>query len=213
MAEKDQRQTYPLAPANGYSRSDEEAASEHSKELRRKKCIKYTVYGVAFAIFQTGVILVFVLFVMKVRTPKFRVRSATFETFDVVASNPSFNLNMNAELSVKNKNFGQYEFENSTIIFLYRGLQVGSALVSKAKVGILSTKKFNVVVDLSSTGLPSNSMLGSDLNSGFLPLSSQAQLTGKVKLMMVMKKKKATEMNCTMEVNISTKELQNLMCK
>ncbi|XP_059669747.1 late embryogenesis abundant protein At1g64065-like [Cornus florida] len=214
MAEKDQTPTYPLAPTNGYVRSDEEAAgSELSKELCRKKRMKCLAYAVAFAVFQTGVILIFSLTVMKIKNPKFRVRSASFETFEVVASNPSFNLRMNAELGVKNTNFGHYKFDNSTITFFYKGVQVGSAIVPNARAKARSTKKFNVVVDLSSTGVPSNSELGSDLDSGILPLSSQSNLKGKVELMKVMKKKKSVDMNCTMELNISTKELRHLTCK
>ncbi|XP_059669746.1 late embryogenesis abundant protein At1g64065-like [Cornus florida] len=214
MAEKDQRQTYPLAPTNGYVRSDEEAAgSELSKELRRKKRMKCLAYAVAFAVFQTGVILLFSLTVMKIKNPKFRVRSATFETFEVVTSNPSFNLRMNAELGVKNTNFGHYKFDDSTITFSYKGVQVGSAIVQKARARARSTKKFNVVVDLSSTGLPSNLELGNDLNSGFIVLSSESRLKGKVELMKVMKKKKSTDMSCTMEVYISSQDVRNVKCK
>ncbi|XP_059625445.1 late embryogenesis abundant protein At1g64065-like [Cornus florida] len=207
MAEKEQKQAYPLAPANGYGRSDEEGASALAKEVRRKQRMKCFAYVVAFAVFQTGVILIFALTVMKVKTPKFRVRSATFETFSVTTS--SFDMRMNAELGVKNTNFGHYKYDNSTIAFFYRGEQVGSAFVSKARAKARSTKKLNVTVGLSST----NSALGNDFSSGILPLSSTSRLTGKVELMKVMKKKKATNMNCTMEINIATKQLQNLKCK
>uniref|UniRef100_A0A5B7ADR9 Late embryogenesis abundant protein LEA-2 subgroup domain-containing protein n=1 Tax=Davidia involucrata TaxID=16924 RepID=A0A5B7ADR9_DAVIN len=216
MAEKGQ-QVYPMSQANGPARAkhDEEAATVPSEELRRKKRMKCLAYVAAFAVFQTGIILLFALTVMKIKSPKFRVRSATFETFDVVSttSPPSFNIKMNAELGVKNTNFGHYKFDNTTITFFYKGTPVGSAIVPKARAKARSTKKFNIVVDLASTDLPSNSELGNDLNSGVLLLSSQSTLRGKVELMKVMKKKKSTDMNCTMEIHISTKELRNVICK
>ncbi|XP_059627406.1 late embryogenesis abundant protein At1g64065-like [Cornus florida] len=174
MAEKEQQPGYNSAAPYNYGRADEEA---QTKELKRQKRKKLILYIAAFAVFQTIVIVIFSLTVMKVKTPKFRVRTASFETFSVTAS--SFDMRMNARLGVKNTNFGPYKFDDSTITFYYRA----------------------------------SSELGSDFNSGILPLSSTSRLTGKVELMLVMKKKKATNMNCTMEVNIATQQLQNLKCK
>jgi hypothetical protein len=76
MAEKTNQ---PLAPANRYPRSDEESDTLQSKELRRKKRVKLAVYIAAFAVFQTVVILVFALTVMRVRTPKVRLGTVTFK--------------------------------------------------------------------------------------------------------------------------------------
>ncbi|CAK9163501.1 unnamed protein product [Ilex paraguariensis] len=213
MAEKEQGPTYPLAAANGHARVDEGAASAASKELRRKKRMKCLIYIVAFAVFQTGIILLFALTVMKIRNPKFRFRSATFENFTAVPATPSFNLRMSAELGVKNTNFGHFKYQNSTVYFFYKDSQVGEAIVPKARARARSTRKFNVMVDLSSANIPSNSRLGSDLSSGFLTLTSQSRLKGKIELMKVMKRKKGTDMNCSMEVVIATQQLQNVMCK
>ncbi|XP_059627412.1 late embryogenesis abundant protein At1g64065-like [Cornus florida] len=208
MADREQQPGHHMPEPNNYGRVDEEA---QSKELKRQKRKKLILYIAAFVVFQTIVIVIFSLTVMKVKTPKFRVRAASFETFSVSAS--SFDMRMNARLGVKNTNFGPYKFDNSTITFFYRGAEVGNAFVPKATAKFLSTKRFNVTINLSSTNLLTNSELGSDFNSGILPLSSTSRLTGKVELMLVMKKKKAVNMNCTMEVSIATHQLQNLKCK
>ncbi|XP_059667136.1 late embryogenesis abundant protein At1g64065-like [Cornus florida] len=205
MADKEQQ----LQPPNEYERIDEEAQAME----RRKKRMKCLSYVVAFAVFQTAIILIFALTIMKIKTPKFRVRSTTFETFAVNASNPSFNLKMIAELGVKNTNFGHYKYDNATVTFYYRGLPVGSAFVPKARAKARATKEFNVTVELSSASVNSNSALVSDINSRILPLTSTAKLTGKVELMKVMKKKKSTNMNCTMEIHIATSDIRNLNCK
>uniref|UniRef100_A0A5B7BR14 Late embryogenesis abundant protein LEA-2 subgroup domain-containing protein n=1 Tax=Davidia involucrata TaxID=16924 RepID=A0A5B7BR14_DAVIN len=212
MAEKQHQQAYPLAPANGYFRSDQEANSEHSRELRRKKRMKCLLYVVAFAVFQTGIILLFALTVMKIKTPKFRVRTATFEGLEST-TNSSFNIRMNVELGVKNTNFGRYKFDTSTITFFYKNTQVGIATVPNARARLRSTKKFTVLVSLASTTLPSNSELGNDISSGVLPLTSRSTLQGKVQLFKVMKKKKSTQMNCSMGINLSSGVLQNVVCR
>lgn len=211
MAEKD---AYPLAPANGHARNDAESAAVHADELRRKKRMKCIIYLILFVVFQSIVILVFALTVMKVKSPKFRVREASFSSFEVNPGTPSFSLKMNAQLGVKNTNFGHFKFDNSTIVFSYMGIPVGEAFVPKARARARTTKKLNVTVDLTSTALASmNSQLGTDLSRGVLPLTSSSKLSGKVHLMKVMKKKKSAQMNCTMEVNTQLQSIQNVKCK
>ncbi|XP_027174079.1 uncharacterized protein LOC113773645 [Coffea eugenioides] len=193
---------------NPYGRVDEELASVAQKEERRKKRMKYVTYGVAFVVFQTFVILVFSLVVMKVKTPKFRVRSATVEYLQ--ATNAGFSANMRAELSVKNENFGRYKYQESTIDFFFQNYKVAEAPIPKGKAGFKSTKKFTVPANLSSANA---NVPGSELNQGALiPLTSQATLNGKVRLMLIFTKKKSTNMNCTMNLNTSSKQLQDISC-
>ncbi|XP_057489712.1 uncharacterized protein LOC130775611 [Actinidia eriantha] len=192
MAEREQKAGYPLAPSNGYGRSDEEAMN--SDELRRQKRKKWALYIIAFVIFQTGIIVLFTFTVMKFRTPKFRMRPASsFDTFDVQTTTPLFNLRMNAQFGIKNTN---------------------SAPLSTATPPSISTIKVNVQVNLvMPASLASNSELANDLNTGILPLTSQSRVNGKVEIMFIFKKKRSANLNCTMEVNTSTKSLQNVKCK
>ncbi|GLT69289.1 hypothetical protein SLA2020_414490 [Shorea laevis] len=118
MAEKTQK-VHPLAPANGYARSDEEAASIQAKELKRKKRIKWAVYIAAFAVFQTIIILVFALTFMRIRNPKVRFGTIDIQSFETTApteaSSASFDMRFIARVTVKNTNFGHYKFDNSTM--------------------------------------------------------------------------------------------------
>ncbi|KAI8564922.1 hypothetical protein RHMOL_Rhmol03G0220800 [Rhododendron molle] len=207
MAEKEQQQAFPLAPTNGYARSDAEAATADKEELRRQKRKKYLIYFAAFVVFQTLIIVLFSLTVMKVKTPKFRVRSSSSINM-VDVQQTSFTLNMNAQFGVKNTNFGPYKYDSTTVYFQYNGIEVGSAIIPKSKANFLSTKKINVPVDLTSASLSGNTS-----NSEILTLTSTARLTGKVELMLIFKKKKAVNMNCTMDVNTRTKELLSVACK
>jgi len=213
MAKKEQQQADPLA--NGNARSDAEAATAKSEELRRQKRKKWLIYGLAFVVFQTAIIVLFSLTVMKVKTPKFRVRSATYNnTFDVPQpANSSFAINMNAQFGVKNTNFGPYKYDSATVYFYYNDIPVGSAVIPKSKANFLSTKKINVAVDLTSANASSNGDLATALNSGILSLTSKSRLNGKVELMLIFKKKKSVDMSCTMDVHTSNRELQNVKCK
>ncbi|KAL2527370.1 Late [Abeliophyllum distichum] len=213
---KEQQSPYPLAPAaNGYARRDTESASHDARELRKKKRMKCLLYIVLFAVFQTGIIMLFALTVMKIKTPKFRVRSATFENFNVgTPTNPSFSLRMNAEFSVKNTNFGHFKYQNSTVYFFYGLTQVGEVVVQKARAKARSTRKFNAVVELRlANAAAANTQLGNNLSSGVVRLTSKSKLGGKVELMKVLKKKKSTDMNCSMEIVTATQQLRNIVCK
>ncbi|XP_027174074.1 late embryogenesis abundant protein At1g64065-like [Coffea eugenioides] len=215
MAENGEQKVYGSATVNPYGRVDEEVASLAQKDERRKKRMKCFAYVAAFAVFQTAVILVFALVVMKVRTPKFRVRSAAFEDFQVstLTTNASFSTSMITELSAKNPNFGSYKYQDSTVNFFYQNYKVGEAVVPKGKANFRSTKKFTVSVDLNSANVPGN-VLGSELSQhAWIPLTSRATLKGKVTLMLMFKKNKSTSMDCTMNLNTSSRQLQELSCK
>ena len=195
--------------------NDVESASVESntKELRQKKRMKRLAYVTAFVLFLTVVILVFSLTVMRIKSPKFRIRSITIEDFTISSSNsnnvPSIDMKFEVEIGVKNMNFGHFKFEKSSISFMYRGTQVGDALVKKEKVKARSTKKINVTAEVETT----NSNLANDIESGSLALTSQAKLSGKVHLLKVIKNKKSAEMNCTITVDLNEKLVRDLNCK
>ena len=210
MAEKE-RSPYPLVPTNGHARSDEES-DKGSAELRKKKRMKCVAYIVTFAVFQTIIIVVFALFVMRFRSPKFRVRDASFvSTFDF--TNASFDLVMGAQFTIKNTNFGHFKYENGIVKFSYDGMIVGEAKLDEARARARSTKKVDGSVTLSSSKLPINSKLTSDLGGGILPLTSNSKLDGKIHLMKIIKKKKSALLDCTLDVNLGMKKIQNVQCK
>jgi hypothetical protein len=68
-----------------YPTSDEELSGTfQSEELRRKKSIKLAMYIAAFVVFQTIVITVFALTVMRVKTPKVRLSTITVYNLNTV---------------------------------------------------------------------------------------------------------------------------------
>ncbi|CAI9098621.1 OLC1v1035300C1 [Oldenlandia corymbosa var. corymbosa] len=195
--------------------ADMERLKDPQGEERRARRMKCLGYVAAFAVFQTAIILIFALVVMKVDAPKFRVRSATFDDFQVstLSTNASFKVRMNADLAIKNKNFGRYKYENSTMEFFYRDIKVGEAVIPSGKAKFRSTKKFTVPVDLSSAKVPGNVLGDELLKHAWIPLTSRSTLKGKVRLMLIFNKKKSTNMNCTMNLNTSSKQLQDLICQ
>lgn len=178
---------------------------------RNTKCLAYVA---AFIVFQTIIILVFALTVMKIKSPKVRFGTVVVENLGSSTNNTSsFDMRLVGQVAIKNTNFGHFKYDSSNVTILYRGMPVGEAVISNGRAKARKTQKFNVTVDISSDKLSGNTNYTSDVGSGFLPLSSQAKLSGKVHLLKVIKKKKSGEMSCTMTVNLQQRSIQDLKCK
>ncbi|KAF3432913.1 hypothetical protein FNV43_RR24015 [Rhamnella rubrinervis] len=212
MAERDES-PHPLAPPETYPRSDQEY-SNMTEELRRKKRRKRMAYNAAFAVLLIILVLVLAIVIVRFKAPKFRLRHASFTSFRVGnATNPSFNFVLNAQFTVKNTNWGKFEYDYGTVGFEYRGVAVGHANIDDARVRARTTKKVNTSVALSSDGLASNSEeLGSDIGSGVLGLRANSKLEGKIKVLKVIKKNKSALLNCTMDVHIAAQTINNIKC-
>ncbi|KAF7847718.1 hypothetical protein BT93_L2695 [Corymbia citriodora subsp. variegata] len=216
MAEKNQNQYHP-PESNGYHRNDQESLhTMDDEEAKRKKKMKWTIGIIAFVIFQVVQALFFILVIMKFKSPKFRVGEFDVQTLNVgTQASPSFDLSFVAPIRVKNTNWGPFKYDASTVSFTYGGIEVGQALIPKSKANFKSTKKISVNVTLSSTNLPTDikSNLGNELSSEVITLTSQGELKGKITVMFMFKKKKTSQMNCTMAINTATKAVQSLSCK
>lgn len=197
-------ETQPQYQATGHGgTTDAEAETDHRKTNLRTKCILYILL---FIIFQTAIITIFALTVMKIRTPKFSVRDAAVTNF-----NGGTTARLKVEFAVKNTNFGRYSYRNATVVFKYRGTAVGSAAVRRSKANWRSTKRFNVEVDLNLVNPQTDSQLRQDLNSGIIPITSEGKLRGRVELMWLMKKNKSTGMNCSMII-AAQQQITNIVC-
>ncbi|CAN6564854.1 unnamed protein product [Malus baccata var. baccata] len=215
-AEKEATSPPPSAPlANSYTRSDQESAvTADPAELKRNKRMRCLLYIVVFAVLQVVVITVFALTVMKIKSPKFRVRSASLSQYEVGSvTNPSFNLEMDVQFGVKNTNFGHYKYKDGIVEFDYRGTKIGQTNVYEERAKARSTRKVEASLDLSSNGLNANSQLASDISLGIIPITSTSRLEGKIHLMKVIKKKRSAHMNCTMDIVLATRSIQNIVCK
>ncbi|KAG2677150.1 hypothetical protein I3760_12G085700 [Carya illinoinensis] len=187
--------------------------SEKFKNMQNRKCYAYIIAGV---VFQTIIILVFALTVMRIKTPSVRLRSVTVQNLTYNASNSPafFTLTLNAEIAVKNKNFGHFRFEKSTANVTFANAVVGDGDIIKGRAKARKTKRMNVAIDVSSNGVViDGAKLNNELNSGNLTLTCLSRLRGKVTLMKMMKKRKTADMNCTMTVDLKSQAVHVLDCE
>ncbi|XP_062119579.1 late embryogenesis abundant protein At1g64065-like [Humulus lupulus] len=214
MAEKTHQTTKEVP-----KRNDEESATtttSSSQEFNRQKRRKIFQYIAIFIVFQIIVISVFVLVVMRVKSPKVTLSDVDLQSLKTATlPSPTFDVVLGAEVRIKNSNFGPYKFEDGVVSFTYEGIVVGQVLIPKGKVGMKSTKEVDVTVSLSSANLAGfgNNNLGSELSAGVLTLSSITVMKGKVELMGIIKKNKAAEMNCFLAFDLPSNMLRTLDCQ
>lgn len=123
-------------------------------------------------------------------------------------------MSFTTQVKVKNANFGSYKYENVTVVCTYGGTTVGEFVIPRGKARLKSTKKVNdVQVNLSSKALASTVDLRSELNAGAISLSSNAKMSGKVEVMMIMKVKKTAEMMGTIVVDVPSMAVRSPSCK
>lgn len=94
----------------------------------------------------------------------------------------------------------------------YEGFKVGEAFIPDGEAKARSTKGIEVTLDVASNNVSSHSNLARDIKSGFLSLTGYGRLDGEVHLMKVFKKKKSPQMNCTVEIDLETRVIQEWKC-
>ncbi|KAM6586738.1 hypothetical protein CsatA_009343 [Cannabis sativa] len=196
---------------------DVETASmdeSNSKELHQKRGMKRLCIATIIVLLFTVVVLVFTTTIFHVHTPKFRIRSMTIDELTTKSSsNNAIDMKFEAEIGIKNTNFGHFDFEKTQVGFFYRGTHLaladGDVLVEEGKVKPRSTKKIQFTAEI---GLK-NLILDDDIESGFLTLTSKAKMNGTFHFMELIKRNRSSEMNCSFTINLDKKVVQDINCQ
>jgi hypothetical protein len=205
-------QELPFAPSKMYPRSDEEIAT--FKALKKERSGKCFVYIFAGVVGLSIVVLVFALIVLRVKIPDVKLRSITVENlkYEGNPQSPSLNATFVAEVTIKNTNFGGFKFDNSTLSMLYGGVNIGDRKIGHGRVKARGTQGMNFTVEVRSNRMVDAKNLSREIEGGMVKLSSYARLSGRVNLMNIVRKRKMTEMNCTMTLDLANNDFQDLLC-
>lgn len=209
-----QQKVLPSPPA---ATIDEESAAVQSKQIRRKTCVLVTVFIATFLVVDALLFVALDLTLLRVESPNYRLQSVTIENLRVsnsTAASPSFGMQVNAQVTLRNRNFGPYEFYDGYLTFSYGGKPVGEAVVTESRVKLRSTKTMGILVNVTSkTAAPSgNQSLGKDIESGLLRMTAVSNLRGQVKFVRVFPKDKSAELKCDLTINLVKKIVQELIC-
>lgn len=213
MAEK-REQVKPLAPASNRHFTDENAAvfpPEDSKKQRHRKYIQCCGCIAALMLIQSLVLLILIFTVLRIKDPKIKMNSVKIKGLD--SSNLN-NITVTADVSVKNPNVAAFRFSNvTTTTVYYSGVEVGEGRNPAGVAPAKRTVRMNVTVELEVGKLLGVERLSSDLRNGELNFSSYTSVRGRVKILGVFKKSVVVRMNCTMSVNVTSREIRGQSCR
>ncbi|KAK2984596.1 hypothetical protein RJ640_018974 [Escallonia rubra] len=218
MAEENQNT--PLAPPGIYQRSDEESATTTMKPggSRHKKSNKCVVYFLAAVVVQSAFMLIFASIVFRVTKPDVKLRSVEIKDLQSgTPQSPSLNMTMLAEVTVQNKNFGRFEYYNSVVSVWFGNVTISDRSIDGGRVKSRKTNVIDVAVAVRADGQllsESDRNISTDFSKELVQLSIGAELRGKVHVMKILKKSiRAQLMNCTMNLNLTSKAIQDLLCR
>ncbi|RVW43109.1 late embryogenesis abundant protein At1g64065-like [Vitis riparia] len=206
MAEKDQSK--PLAPAGYNLRSDEEEAmSRELKKLPPRKYIKCCGCITALILIQAVILLVLAFTIFRVKDPVIKMNGMRIGPLEL---EDSTNLTLVADVSVKNPNVASFIFSNATTSITYNGTMIGQARTPPGKAKARRTLRMNVTVEIIPEKIMAVTRL---LSSRAINISSYTRIAGRVKIIKIIKKNVVVKLNCTMMVNLTSREIQGQSCK
>lgn len=206
MAEKDQSKL--LAPAGYNLRSDEEEAmSRELKKLHPRKYIKCCGCITAFILIQAVIFLVLAFTIFRVKDPVIKMNGMRIGPLEL---EDSTNLTLVADVSVKNPNVASFIFSNATTSITYNGTMIGQARTPPGKAKARRTLRMNVTVEIIPEKIMAVTRL---LSSRAINISSYTRIAGRVKIIKIIKKNVVVKLNCTMMVNLTSREIQGQSCK
>ncbi|KAH7849532.1 hypothetical protein Vadar_019171 [Vaccinium darrowii] len=122
-------------------------------------------------------------------------------------------MTLTADISIKNPNVASFKYPNTTTTIYYHGTVIGEAHGPAGKSKAQRTMRMNVTVDVVMDKLISKPNLLSDMSTGILAMSSFTRVGGRVKMFNIIKRHAVVKMNCTINVNITSRAIQDQKCK
>ncbi|XP_062073890.1 late embryogenesis abundant protein At1g64065-like [Humulus lupulus] len=189
--------------------------SDCSKELQSKKSMRRFHCVAVIVLLLTVMVIVISTTFFHVNAPTFRIRSITIDELRMMSSSNTIDIKFEAQIGIKNTNFGHFDFEDTSISFFYRGVHVAldgdgdHELIEKGKVRARSTKKINFSAEIGTT----NSISIDDIECRCLTLTCKATMNGTIHLMKLIKRRRSSEMNCTINIDLYKKAVFDIKCK
>ncbi|KAE8694623.1 hypothetical protein F3Y22_tig00110777pilonHSYRG00132 [Hibiscus syriacus] len=213
MAEHEQ--VKPLAPATFQARSDDREVLSTQSNRRKKIYIQCCGCMAALSLILAVVIIVLFFTVFHIHDPRIKMNSVTIQRLELVNGTlrPDVNVTLLADVSFKNRNVATFKFNNSTTLVYYGGTVIGEAVHLRGEAKARRTLRRNVTVELVPEKIMGVPSFMSDVNSGALNISSYSWISGRVKIMKIIKKNVVVRLNCTMTFRISRGEFVGETCR
>ncbi|XP_076953270.1 late embryogenesis abundant protein At1g64065-like [Bidens hawaiensis] len=170
---------------------------------------KTLVYILSIIVIISSILLLLSSIFLRVENPKLRLHTLSIQTFQLSTTNStttSLNITMSTNLTLNNRNFGRYVFENCNMVLLYGNDTIGGGLISGGRVGAKRTKTIGVVLQVSYGNLTVGN------TTDVMEIVSYARMTGRVHVTKLVDRRRTIEMNCTVSLNLTSESFISSLC-
>lgn len=219
MPRQQQVEVEPLAPGAASNRINIDKDAGLPTEIKPHRHRKYIMCCgciTALILIIAVVVCVLIFTVFGRRWPDIRVNSVKIEGFDRVNwtdIGPNTNLSIIADVSIKNPNIASFKFNNASTMLYYDGNVIGAAKTPRATAKAGRTLRLNVTTDVMIAKIMNVSRLQGDYLAGILPISSYTRISGRVKILNMIKKGAIVRTNCTILINVTSYAIKLQDCK
>ncbi|PSS32785.1 Tricalbin-2 like [Actinidia chinensis var. chinensis] len=197
---------------------DTESNTKPMAPPRRRKRLRIVCLAViALLLVLILVMVILGLTVFKGKRPVTTVNSVALNdlqvSLDILRLRVNLNVTLDVNLSVKNPNKVGFKYTNSTAVLKYGGQVIGEAPIPASKISAGQTNTMNLTLTLLADRLLSNGNVYSDVISGTLPLSTFTKISGKIKILRIIKIHVVSYTSCDLSINVLNRSVANQTCQ
>ncbi|XP_052181946.1 uncharacterized protein LOC127794739 [Diospyros lotus] len=170
------------------------------KKPRRALKICCSVSAILLIAFLVAAVVLF-LTILKPKQPRIVTNEVTLEYIKWV---PLFDVNvtLGVKVTIDNRNYASYKYENSSARVSYRGNFVAEAPIQADKIPARGKHEVATTVKVIGENLISNPYFGPDLVSGCLNFTSSTTLHGEARVLKLLKVKATTTTTCDISIYV-----------
>ncbi|XP_057489629.1 uncharacterized protein LOC130775533 [Actinidia eriantha] len=196
---------------------DTESNTKPMAPPRRRKRFRIVCLAViALLLVLILVMVILGLTIFKGKRPLTTVNSVALNdlqvSLDILRLRVNLNVTLDVNLSVKNPNKVGFKYTNSTAVLKYDGQVVGEVPIPASKISAGQTSTMNLTLTLLADRLLSNGNVYSDVISGTLPLSTFTRISGKIKILRIIKIPVVSYTSCDLSINVLNRSVANQTC-
>lgn len=178
--------------------------SEH-KSKTLKKCAIWCGCVTAILLLLFVILIVLAFTVYNVKDPEVRMNAVTLINGTFTGTNATNIVTILADMSVKNTNSFTFRYGEVNTTVYYDGTEIGRGLTPPGKAKAQRTERFNVTLEIMAKKVVDKPEWVVDIRDRGLNFSTYTKMSGKVKILNLIKRKVGVELNCTSQYNITTR--------
>lgn len=197
-------QVKPLAHAIFVQEEDDLSMEIANKYDHNRKCLKCCGSVSALILILAMIMFILLLTAFHIKDPILNMNSVSIDN----STTTDHHLTLVESFWVKNPNVGSFRYDRVNTVLYYGGGGIGQVTITRQDGGGLAKARRTIPVNVTLV------VLTNDLrNLGSWGLSSYTEISGKVKILNIIKKHVVVKLNCTMNVDSRDLSVSDQNCK